>query len=238
MKKWIQTVGILAVLFMGAFVLNACNKNKDSDPTQVAHYTPDDFIKMQSFAVTNSDYPNTHAIYEKTGSQLNFYTAMPSGVENGQNEIYYVFTATQSKKYVNGSWQPIEQNDVPAYVDSLRKSTGLNYRNVKKDYIKQTNSHCYEIDQEHFFMQAFRGQYESYFGKDYAESDFKDAFAIAKEELYGNIDDYTITLDCSDPAQITLQISKPMKNDEQALAQTFVYSQIDSAKVELPDDKQ
>ncbi len=105
---------------------------------------------------------------------------------------------------------------------------------MQKAYFKPAGDNVWEIESEHFFREAFRQSYELYFGKDYTDAEFDASFDTAKGELYGNLDDYTVTLDCSQPD--TMRLSIAMRATETTIAHTvtYTYTAINTATIDLP----
>ncbi|MDE6870463.1 MAG: hypothetical protein K2J75_07015, partial [Clostridia bacterium] len=80
--------------------------------------------------------------------------------------------------------------------------------------------------------EAFRVKYETFFGKEYEESEFTTEYESQKEDLFGNVDDYMITLDCTTKKQMTLSIENA--TDKKLL--TYRYSDIEDTSITLPKD--
>lgn len=222
--------GILLVL------LAACRSQAGSDPTGLTHYTPQDFISMQQFEVVNSQYPDTDIAYVHKDNSILYRTHMPDRIRGEERTIFYEISPERNREYVDGAWQTIATDDIDDYVQSMDAVTGKQYHNLQPANFRQTSDYVWEIDTDAFFRQAFRHTYEWYFGKDYTDAEFDAAFDETHVSMYGNLDLYTVTLDCTDPAQIRLTIAKRATDTTSAFTQVFTYRNVHTAEITLPEE--
>ena len=118
------------------------------------------------------------------------------------------------------------------YLSSIADRTGLSYVGVKETYVTKISKHKYAIDPDHFFKEAYRVKYETIFGKEYEESEFTTEYESQKESLFGNVDNYMITLDCSTKKQMTLSI----ENAKEKKLLTYKYSDIEDTSITVPKE--
>lgn len=229
-KKFIITTFIL--LTICALAASFCGCNKDKDAFDLDYYDYKDFTALKNFTVVNSQEPNTVAKYVNDGSRILFETTTTDG-EGGENNVIYQFSVDENKAYISGSWQDIDLKDVDDYLSSIADRTGLAYVGIKENYVEEVAEHKYSIDPDHFFKEAFRIKYETFFGKEYEESEFTNEYESQKEELFGNVDNYMITLDCSTKKQMTMSI----ENAKEKKLLTYRYSNIDKTNITLPKDE-
>mgnify|MGYP001026911258 CR=1 FL=1 len=227
-------VVVCCLVLAGALVACKPNDNAQHDPTGTARFTPDDFIQLKQFTAVSSQFPDTTLTYIRKDNTITYQTTMPDTLRGGTRPIYYVLSPQDNREYTDGAWRTIAQADVDDYVQSIDNACGLVYHNVQKAYFKPAGDNVWEIESEHFFREAFRQSYELYFGKDYTDAEFDASFDTAKGELYGNLDDYTVTLDCSQPD--TMRLSIAMRATETTIAHTvtYTYTAINTATIDLP----
>ena len=89
----------------------------------------------------------------------------------------------------------------------------------------------FSVEPERFFKQAYRQIYQNYFGNDYDEETFAKDFEQNSEALFGNLDDYEVTLDCSASDSISLTI----ENKAEKSSDVYEYYAIGSTEIELPE---
>ncbi|MDE5756755.1 MAG: hypothetical protein K2I23_06670, partial [Clostridia bacterium] len=207
-------------------VLCACNR--DGEGCDLEYYDWKDFSSLKNFTVVNSQEPNTTAKYVNDGSKILFETTTVS--EEGENNVIYQFSTDENKAYIAGAWQDIDIKDADDYLSSITDRTGLAYVGIKEPYVKEIAKHKYSIDADHFFKEAFRVKYETFFGKEYEESEFTTEYESQKEDLFGNVDNYMITLDCTTKKQMTLSI----ENAKEKKLLTYRYSDIEDTSITLP----
>ncbi|MDE6276351.1 MAG: hypothetical protein K2M75_07460 [Clostridia bacterium] len=225
-KKLIITTCILTVCAL-ACALCACQK--DGEGWDLNYYDVTDFTSLKNFTVVNSQEPNTTAKYVNDGSRILFETTTVSD-DGEDNNVIYQFSVDENKAYISGAWQDIDVKDADDYLSSIADRTGLAYVGVKDPYVKKIAKRKYAIDPDHFFKEAFRVKYETFFGKDYEESEFTTEYESQKEDLFGNVDNYMITLDCSTKKQMTLSIENA--KDKKLL--TYRYTDIEETDISLP----
>ncbi len=221
---------IFILLALTTAVLCGCQKKGD-DFFDTDYLNFEDFKSLKNFTVINSNEPNTTAKYINDGSRILFETT--TATEEGiDNNVIYIFSTDKNTAYIGDAWQDIELKDVDDYLSSISDRTGLAYVNIEEVYVKEIADHKYAIDPDHFFKEAFRVKYETFFGKDYEESEFNIEYEKQKEELFGNVDDYLITLDCSTKKQMSLSIENA--KDKKLL--TYRYTDIDNTDITLPKE--
>lgn len=227
-KKIIITTCILLVSIL-TVALCACNK--DGEGFDLEYYDLKDFTTLKNFTVINSQEPNTVAKYVNDGSRILFETTT-TGEDGVENNVIYQFSTDENKAYISGAWQNIDVKDADDYLSSIADRTGLAYVGIKDNYVKEIASHKYSIDADHFFKEAFRVKYETFFGKEYEESEFTTEYEDQKEDLFGNVDNYMITLDCATKKQMTLSI----ENAKEKKLLTYRYSDIEDTNITLPKE--
>ena len=227
-NKLIITISILIVCCM-AIALCACQE--DGDGWDLDYYDLKDFTSLKNFTVVNSREANTTAKFVNDGSRILFETTT-TDTEGEENVILYQFSTDENKAYISGAWQDVETKDVDDYLSSIADRTGLSYVGVQETYVKKIAKHKYAIDPDHFFKEAFRVKYETVFGKEYEESEFTTQYESQKEDLFGNVENYMITLDCSTKKQMTLSIENA--KDKKLL--TYKYSKIEDTNITLPKE--
>lgn len=228
MKKFIITVLIL--LTMTALLLCGCQK-KSEGLFDTEYHNFEDFKNLKNFTVVNSNEPNTTAKYVNDGSRILFETTTLTE-EKAQNNVIYVFSTDENKAYIADAWQDIDIKDVDDYLSSIADRTGLAYVKIKDTYVKEIAKHKYSIEPDHFFKETFRIKYETYFGKTYEENEFAVEYEKQKETLFGNVDNYMITLDCTAKKQMTLTI----ENAKEKKLLTYKYSDIENTNITLPKE--
>ena len=197
--------------------LCAVGCNKDDGFTDLDYYDFEDFITLKNFTVKFSQEPNTVGKYVNDGSEIRFMTDT-TDEEGANNQVYYTFSAEESKAYIGGAWQTIETQDIDDYLSSIADRIGLSYTKIQEAYVTE----------------IFRQKYEAYFGKDYEENEFAVEYEKQKEEIFGNVDDYTIKLDFTQKKQIMLTITKNGDGDKQET--WFAFTDIGDTKVDLPKE--
>lgn len=229
MKKKILYILIITIIAMVAICSFGCKKDdgfKDLD-----YYDFEDYITLKNFTVKFSQEKNTVGKYDNDGSEIRFMTDT-TDEEGINNKVYYTFSAEGSKAYIGEKWQPIETDDVDDYLASIADRIGLSYTKIQEAYLTEISERLYSVDPDHFFKELFRQKYELYFGKDYEENEFAVEYEKQKESIFGNVDDYMITLDFTQKKQITLTISKNTNGEKQET--WFVFTDIGDTKIELP----
>ncbi|MDE5616944.1 MAG: hypothetical protein K2I78_04070, partial [Clostridia bacterium] len=186
MKK--KALFILIITIISAIAICAVGCNKDDGFTDLDYYDFEDFITLKNFTVKFSQEPNTVGKYVNDGSEIRFMTDTTD--EDGvKNQVYYTFSAEESKAYVSGAWQTIETQDIDDYLASIADRIGLSYTKIQEAYVTEINDRVYTVDPDHFFKELFRQKYEMYFGKDYEENEFAIEYEKQKEQIFGNVDD-------------------------------------------------
>lgn len=229
MKKKIITIISIFIICIIAASLCACDKG--GEDFNLDYYDLKDFTTLKNFTVVSSQEPNTTAKYVNDGSRILFETTTvdEDGVEN---DVIYHFSTDENKAYIANAWQSIDAKDADDYLSSIADRTGLAYTNVKEPYVKEINKGRYAIDPDHFFKETFRVKYETFFGKEYEDSEFTSEYESQKEKLFGNVDNYMITLDFTTKKQISLAI----ENAKEKKLLTFRYSDIENTKITLPKE--
>ncbi len=225
-NKLIITISILLICIF-AVTLYACKNN--GDDFDLDYYDMKDFTSLKNFTVVNSREPNTTAKYVNDGSRILFET-ITTDSEGDDNVVLYHFSTDENKAYIAGAWQDVDIKDVDDYLSSIADRTGLAYVGVQEPYITEIASHKYAIDPDHFFREAFRVKYETIFGSEYEESEFTTEYESQKENLFGNVDNYMITLDCATKKQMSLTIENA--HDKKLL--TYRYSDIEDTNITVP----
>ncbi|MBD5100643.1 MAG: hypothetical protein HDT29_05185 [Clostridiales bacterium] len=232
MKKKILYILIMTIIAMVAICSFGCNKDdgfKDLD-----YYDFEDFITLKNFTVKFSQEKNTVGKYDNDGSEIRFMTDTTD--EDGiNNKVYYTFSAEGSKAYIGEKWQSVETDDVDDYLASIADRIGLSYTKIQEAYLTEISERLYSVDPDHFFKELFRQKYEMYFGKDYEENEFAVEYEKQKESIFGNVDDYMITLDFTQKKQITLTITKNTEGEKQET--WFTFSDIGDTKIDLPKEE-
>ncbi|MDE5990684.1 MAG: hypothetical protein K2O95_07815 [Clostridia bacterium] len=230
MKKKILFILIIAMISAIAISCVACNNGNGFD--DLDYYDFEDYTTLKNFTVTNSQEKNTVGKYVNDGSEIRFMSEATS--EDGTtNKVYYTFSSEESKAYIGGAWQNIETQDVDDYLASIADRTGLSYIKIQEAYLTETSERLYTVEADHFFKELFRQKYEMYFGKDYEENEFAAEYENQKEGIFGNVDDYMITLDFTQKKQITLTITKNGESEKQE--SWYVFTDIGDTKIELPE---
>ena len=227
-NKLIITISILLVCSM-AVTLCACQN--DGDGWDYEYYDLKDFTTLKNFTVVNSREPNTTAKFVNDGSRILFETTT-TDEEGEDNVVLYHFSTDDNKAYISGAWHDVDIKDADDYLSSIADRTGLAYVGVQETYVKEIAKRKYAIDPDHFFKEAFRVKYETIFGKEYEESEFTTEYESQKETLFGNVDNYMITLDCSTKKQMTLSIENA--KDKKLL--TYKYSDIEDTNITVPKE--
>ncbi len=233
MKKKALFIMTVIVLTLTAVFAVGC-KDKDGFK-DLEYYDFEDFITLKNFTVKFSQEKNTVGKYDNDGSEIKFMTDT-TDEEGVNNKIYYSFAAEGSKINIGGEWQIIETDDVDDYLSSIADRTGLSYTKIQETYLTEKSDRIYAVDPDHFFKELFRQKYESYFGKDYEENEFAAEYENQKEEIFGNIDDYMVTLDFSEKKQIKLTIVKHSEDEEKQTSE-FIFTDIGTTKVDLPKEE-
>lgn len=230
MKKIILITSLILSLTLAGFVLlSACDKE---GMPETEYYSIQDFINLRNFTVTSSLEKNTVCKYVLENNKIMFESDS-SSEEYGDNVVYYSFDANESKIYTGGMWQSIATDDVDDYLSSIDERTGLIYNNLQANFFEEKDKNVYIIQNGHFFKELFRQKYEKFFGKDYEESDFMIEYEKQKDELFGDIDEYTVKLDCSQKKQMTLSVEKPITDGREYTA--YTYTDVDRTKIKLPE---
>ena len=220
---------IISILLVCAIAVTLCSCKKDGDGKDYDYYDLKDFTSLKNFTVINSREPNTTAKFVNDGSRILFETTTTDG-EGGDNVVLYHFSTDDNKAYISGTWQSVDVKDADDYLSSIADRTGLAYVGVMETYVTEIAKRKYAIDPDHFFKEAFRVKYETIFGKEYEESEFTTEYESQKETLFGNVDNYMITLDCSTKKKMTLSIENA--KDKKLL--TYRYSDIEETNITLP----
>ncbi|MDE6189847.1 MAG: hypothetical protein K2G37_06150 [Clostridia bacterium] len=228
MKKKAFFILIIAIITAVAISAVACKDNDGFDDLE--YYDFKDFTSLKNFTVETSQEKNTIVRYENDGSQIRFMTeATDEGITN---KVYYVFSSEENKVNIGGEWQAIATQDVDDYLASIADRTGLSYTKIQEAYLIEMNERIYSVEPDHFFKELFRQKYELFFSKSYEENEFAAEYEKQKEDIFGNVDDYLITLDFSQKKQITLKIEKMLENEKQET--TFVFTNLGDTKIDLP----
>ncbi len=228
MKKKVFIL-IIAIISITAACLAGCDKNNSFN--NLDYYDFKDFTSLKNFTVINSEEKDTVAKYDNDSSRILFMTETDS-TEGVNNDVFYYFSAEENKTLVGENWQEINLDDVDDYLSSIADRTGLSYTKVQEAYVTEVNDRKYSIDADHFFKELFRQKYEMYFGKTYEESEFTVEYEKQKEELFGNMDNYMIMLDCTKKKKMTLSITK--NEDGKQSVSTYEYSNIGDTKIDIP----
>lgn len=228
MKKFLIILITIASV-IGILAFAACNKEQKPD---TEYYSVQDFLDLKNFTVKSSLEKSTVCKYSVEDNKILFESDSTSE-EYGDNKVYYTFDATESKIYTGGKWQSIGADDVDDYLSSIEDRTGLIYNNLQANYFEDKGKNVFVIENGHFFKELFRQKYEKYFGKEYDESDFMIEYEKQKQELFGDIDSYTIKLDCSQKLEMTLSIEKTTEDGREYTS--YTYTNIDNTKIVLPE---
>lgn len=224
-------VAIIAVLLVCTVVFAGC-KEKDK-PNASEYFGVEDFLTLDNFTLVNSTEKNTVCKYVVKDNKILFESKSKSE-EYGENTVYYVFETSGSKAYIGSKWQSIGEDDVDDYLAAIDDRTGLVYNNLMTEYFQKIGDNVYTVQNAHFFKELFRQKYEKYFGKDYDEADFMAEYEKQKEDLFGDIDAYTVKLDCSEKGKMTLSVEKPAEDGREFTS--YTYSDIDVTKIILPEE--
>lgn len=132
-------------------------------------------------------------------------------------------------KYAEGEITRLSGEDARAATLFALNSAGLIYAFAdKQTYIMTDTSGKYRAEAEEFFKSA---EYERYKLEKGGTDNFEQYFAGAAPQLFGDFDDYEITLDCSQQGAMTLTL----ENLRFATAEKYVFSYLDKTSVSLPD---
>lgn len=232
MKKKILYILILTIIIAISISCVACKK--DDGFQNLEYYDFKDFTTLKNFTVKSSQEKNTVGKYDNSGSEIRFMTDTTdeAGVNN---KVYYSFKSDGSKAYIANAWQNIETQDVDDYLASIADRIGLSYTKIQEAYLTEISERLYAVEPDHFFKELFRQKYEMYFGKEYEENEFAVEYEKQKESIFGNVDDYMITLDFTQKKQITLTITKNGEGEKQE--SWFVFTDIGDTKIELPKEE-
>ena len=230
MKKKILYILIITIISAIAFSCVACKDKGGFEDLE--YYDFKDFTTLKNFTVKYSQEKNTVGKYDNDGSEIRFMSEN-TDEEGITNKVYYTFSSEESKTYIGGTWQKIETQDIDDYLASIADRIGLSYTKIQEAYVTEIGDRLYSVEPDHFFKELFRQKYETYFGKDYEENEFAVEYEKQKEDIFGNIDDYMITLDFSEKKQITLTITK---NGEEKQETWFVFTDIGTTKIDLPKE--
>lgn len=224
-------IAILAVFVLCLTLFAACKDQ--TNPAESEYCTIEDFLNLDNFTLVNSTEKNTVCKYEVKDGRILFESKSTTEVL-GENTVYYVFGTAGSKAYIGSEWQSIGTDDVDDYLSAIADRTGLVCNKLQSTYFERTKDRVYTIQNGHFFKELFRQKYEKFFGKDYEESDFMIEYEKQKEDLFGNIDAYTVKLDCSEKGKMTLSVEKPTDDGREYTA--YTYSDIDKTQITLPEE--
>lgn len=222
---------ILAVLALCLAVFASCKDNAKT--TDGSYCTVEDFLNLDNFTLVNSTEKNTVCKYSVKDGRI-LFESKSVNEELGENTVYYVFGTSGSKAYIGSKWQSIGDDDVDDYLSAIADRTGLVYNKLQANYFERVKDKVYVIQNGHFFKELFRQKYEKFFGKDYEESDFMIEYEKQKEDLFGNIDAYTVKLDCSEKGKMTLSVEKPTDDGREYTA--YTYSDIGNTEIALPEE--
>lgn len=228
-KKTIITIIALLALCLALFA--GCKD--DTKAVESEYYTVEDFLNLDNFTLVNSTEKNTVCKYEIKDGRI-LFESKSTTEELGENTVYYVFSTSGSKAYIGSKWQAIGTDDVDDYLAAIEDRTGLVYNKLQATYFEKAKERVYTIQNAHFFKELFRQKYEKFFGKEYEESDFTIEYEKQKEDLFGNIDAYTVKLDCSEKGKMTLSVEKPTDDGREYTA--YTYSDIDKTQITLPEE--
>ncbi len=229
MKRTNNYLALVAILLLiiAAIALWGCSKSESAN----ANYTPEDFLSLDNFTLRTNVKPDSVIRYDKSGSDLRYST---THVGDGYtNTVYYVFGKSENKEYSEGVWKDIEDTDVDSYVNSIENACGLVYNKLDATEFTEIEGKKlkFSVEPERFFKQAYRQIYQNYFGNDYDEETFAKDFEQNSEALFGNLDDYEVTLDCSASDSISLTI----ENKAEKSSDVYEYYAIGSTEIELPE---
>ena len=228
MKRNNNYLLILAVLLLivAVVALWGCETNEAA----YTNYTPEDFIALDNFTLKTNVKPDNVIKYVKSENSL-MYSSTYVG-DAYTNTVYYVFEGDVNKEFSEGSWKEIEDADAAKYVDSIENACGLIYNKLDATEFEEISGKKlqFSINPERFFKQAYRQIYENYFGKDYKEETFQADFEENAPTLFGNMNDYKVTLDCSVSDKIVLSI----KNTDSKDSDVYEYYAIGKTEISLP----
>lgn len=225
-NNYLAIVAIL-LLILATIALWGCSKSDSAS----ANYTPEDFLSLDNFTLKTNVRPDDVIRYDKSGSGL-IYSTTRIG-DGYTNTVYYVFGNGENKEYSEGAWKDIEDVDVDGYVNSIENACGLVYNKLDATEFREIEGKKlrFSIEPERFFKQAYRQIYQNYFGNDYDEETFAKDFEQNSEALFGNLDDYKVTLDCSASDSISLTIENEAENS----SDVYEYYAIGSTSISLPE---
>lgn len=228
MKRNNNYLLILAILLLvvAAAALWGCEKGESA----YTNYTPEDFVSLNNFTLRTNVKPDNVMRYEKKGDSL--YYSSTYVTDSYTNTIYYVFENNGSKEYSEGSWKNIDSSDTDKYINSVENACGLIYNKLQPSQFEEIKGKklAFGVNSEEFFKQAYRQIYQNYFGTDYDEKEFAEDFEQNSASLFGDVNDYVVTLDCSDKNKMVLQI----KNSRTGENDVYEYYAINSTKISLP----
>lgn len=229
MKRNNNYLAIIAVLLLilATVALWGCSKSESAS----ANYTPEDFLSLDNFTLKTNVKPDSVIRYEKRDNTL-YYSTTHVG-EGYTNTVYYVLGDKQNKEYSEGAWKNIEDADAESYVNSIENACGLVYNKLDPTEFREIEGEKlkFSVDPERFFKQAYRQIYQNYFGNDYDEETFSKDFEQNASALFGELSDYSVTLDCSKSDSISLTI----ENKAEKSSDVYEYYAIDSTKITLPE---
>lgn len=229
MKRNNNYLLILAVLLLAVALvaLWGCEKGE----TAFANHTPEDFVSLSNFTLKTNTKPDSVIRYVLTDDKL-YYSSTHIG-DGYTNTVYYSFAKNENKEYSEGSWKDIEDVDADKYLNSIENACGLIYNKLDATQFQEIRGEKlkFSVDPKTFFKQAYRQIYQNYFGTDYSEEDFSADFEQNAPSLFGDMNGFSVTLDCSEADKMTLVI----ENKNEKSRDVYEYYAIDSTKIELPE---
>lgn len=229
MKRNNNYLAVLAVLLLIVAVVTlwGCSKSESASAT----YTPEDFLSLDNFTLKTNVKPDSVIRYDKESSEL-YYSTTHVG-DGYTNTVYYVLGDNDNREYSEGAWKDIEDADAHSYVTSIENACGLIYNKLDPTEFKETEGKklVFSVDPERFFKQAYRQIYHNYFGDDYDEETFAKDFEQNAPALFGDMSDYSVTLDCSKSDSMSLTI----ENKAEKSSDVYEYYAIGSTKITLPE---
>lgn len=228
MKRNNNYLLLLAILLLivAATALWGCEKGESA----YTNYTPEDFVSLDNFTLKTNVKPGSLMRYEKKGETL--YYSSTYLTDSYTNTIYYVFEGNGVREYSEGAWKDIDSADKDKYLNSVETACGLIYNKLDPSQFAEINGkkQTFSVSPEVFFKQAYRQIYQNYFGTDYNETDFSEDFNQNSSSLFGDLNDYDVTLDCSGKDKIVLSI----KNNRTDENDVYEYYAIGTTKISLP----
>lgn len=229
MKRNNNYLLILAVLLIivAAITLWGC----DNGETAYTNYTPEDFIALDNFSLKTNIKPDDVMLYVKSDGTIK-YSSTHVG-DGYTNTVYYVLGNNDNREFSEGVWKDIEDADAERYVDSIENACGLIYNKLDPTQFEEVEGKklIFSVKPEIFFKQAYRQIYQNYFGTEYDEEVFSADFEENAPSLFGDMKNYSITLDCSKSDRIVLSIV----NKDEKSSDVYEYYSIGTTVIVLPE---